>query len=178
MLIDYLREGIGKLIYLIPIAFIVFSIFTGGKFLTKRTIEFKPLSMLCEFVWILVVITILKITGIIGGDFNTTSIINGRVNYSFALFGEGLSMATLLNIALFTPFGFFSSIVFKKLKNKWIYGILIGLIFSGTIEFLQIFTGRFVQLNDILMNTLGTFLGYEIWVILLKLNLKSKKRVK
>ncbi|MBU3174511.1 VanZ family protein [Clostridium estertheticum] len=43
-------------------------------------------------------------------------------------------------------------------------------------EFLQIFTGRFVQLNDILMNTLGTFLGYEIWVMLLKLNLKSKKK--
>ncbi len=175
MLINYLREGIGTLIYLIPIAFIVFIIFTGGKFLTKSTIEFKPLSMLCEFAWILVVITILKITGIIGGDFSTTAIVNGRVNYSFALFGqEGLSMATLLNIALFTPFGFFSSIVFKKLKNKWIYGILIGLIFSGTIEFLQIFTGRFVQLNDILMNTAGTFLGYEIWAILLKLNLKSK----
>ncbi|MCB2362175.1 VanZ family protein [Clostridium estertheticum] len=176
MLISYLREGIGTFIYLIPIAFIVFSIFIGGKFLTKRPIEFKPLSMLCEFAWILVVITILKITGIIGGEFSTTAIFNDRVNYSFALFGEGLSMATLLNIALFTPFGFFSSIVLKKFKNKWIYGILIGLIFSGTIEFLQIFTGRFVQLNDILMNTLGTFIGYEIWFMLLKINLKLKQK--
>jgi len=176
MLMNYLREGITAFLYTMPIALIVFIIFTVGKFLTKRKIEFKPLIMLCQYAWILVVIAILKITGIIGGDFGTTSIFSGNVHFSSDLFGEGLSMATLLNIALFTPFGFFSSIVFKKLKNKWIYGILIGLIFSGIIEFLQSFTGRFVQLSDILMNTFGTFLGYEIWFMLLKLNLKSKQK--
>ena len=176
MLINYLREGITTFLYTIPIAFIVFIIFIVGKFLTKRKIEFKPLSMLCQYAWILVVISILIITGIIGGDFGTTSVFSGDVHFSFDLFGDGLSMATLLNIALFIPFGFFSSIVFKKLKNKWIYGILIGLIFSVIIEFLQSFTGRFVQLNDILMDTLGTFIGYEIWSMLLKLNLKSKQK--
>ncbi|MDK2587242.1 VanZ family protein [Romboutsia sedimentorum] len=84
-------------------------------------------------------------------------------------------MATLLNIALFIPFGFFSSIVFKRIQSKWIYGALIGFIFSVTIEFLQTFTGRFVQVNDIFMNTLGTFIGYEIWFLLSKINHNRKK---
>ena len=88
-----------------------------------------------------------------------TSILNGNVHFSFSLFQDGISMATLLNILLFIPFGFFSNIVFNKHQNKWMYGILIGFIFSIVIEFLQTFTGRFAELEDILMNTSGTFIG-------------------
>ncbi|WP_346961621.1 VanZ family protein [Clostridium sp.] len=134
--------------------------------LVKRKLEFKPLRMLCEFAWILTVAVILKITGIIGGDFGTTSIFDGNVQFSFDFFKEGLSTAALLNLILFIPFGFFSAIVFKKLRDKWIYGILIGIISSVTIEFLQTFTGRFVELEDVLMNTIGTFIGYTIWFLL------------
>lgn len=166
MLINYLRIGIATFIYLIPVAFIILCSVIGIKFLIKRRFEFKPIKLLCEFAWILTVLSILKITGIIVGDFNTTSIFNGDAQISFSLFEEGLSMATLLNIILFIPFGFFSPIVFNKLKNNKIYGILIGIIFSLVIESLQIFIGRFVQLDDMLMNTLGTFIGYEIWFLL------------
>lgn len=175
MLINYLRIGVFTFLYLIPIALIVYFIFTGVKFLFKRKYKFKLLSMLCEFAWILTVLAILKITGIIGGNFGTTSIFEGDVHFSFDFFSEGLSMATLLNIILFIPFGFFSAIVFKKLRDKRIYGVLIGLIFSVIIELLQTFTGRFVQLNDVLMNTTGTFIGYEIWFWLSKLKHRQKK---
>lgn len=176
MLMTYLQIGISTFIYLIPKAFIVFCVFTSGKFLFKRKIEFNLLSMICEFAWILTVLVILVITGIMGGNFSTTSIFNGNVHFSFIFFEEGLSMATLLNVTLFIPFGFFSPIVFKKLQNKWVYGILIGFIFSIAIEFLQTFTGRFAQLDDVLMDTLGTFLGYEIWFLLSKLKLEYKQK--
>lgn len=169
MLSNYLQVGILTLLYFIPIALIIFCVFTGVKFLVKRKHKFKPLSMLCEFAWILTVLTILKITGIICDNFGTTSIFDGNVQFSFDFFEEGLSIATLLNIILFIPFGFFSAIAFKKLRDKWIYGVLIGLIFSVIIESLQTFTGRFVQLDDVLMNTTGTFIGYEIWLWLSKL---------
>ncbi|MDY5913570.1 MAG: VanZ family protein [Inconstantimicrobium porci] len=36
------------------------------------------------------------------------------------------------------------------------------------MEFLQTFTGRFVQIEDIIMNTLGTFLGYMCCLLLVK----------
>lgn len=179
MLMNYLRIGIGVFLYLAPIAIIVFAIFSGVKvlihYLLKSKIEIHLRSMVCEFLWILIALAILGITGIIGGNFGTTSPFDGNAQISFSLFEEGLSMAALLNIALFIPFGFFSPIVFKKLQKKWIYGILIGFTFSVIIEFLQTFTGRFVQLDDILMNTFGTFIGYGIYFLFSKLlKLQSK----
>ncbi|MBU3093043.1 VanZ family protein [Clostridium sp. CM028] len=175
MLHTYLQNGIFAFHYSIRIALIVFCVFNGIKSLVKRKLEFKPLGMLCEFAWILTVLVILNITGIIGGNFGTTSISDGNVQFSFVLFEEGLSPAILLNIILFIPFGFFSAIVFKKLRDKWIYGVLIGLTFSVMIEFLQTFTGRFVELDDVLMNTVGTFIGYEIWFWLSKFKQRQKK---
>ena len=174
MLMNYLRIGIATFVYLAPVALFIICTFIGVKFLVKRKFEFKPMKLLCEFAWILTVLAILKITGIIGGDFSTTSIFNGDSHISFSLFEEGLSMATLLNVILFVPFGFFSPIVFNKLQKKKIYGILIGIIFSIVIESLQTFTGRFVQLDDMLMNTLGTFIGYELWFLLSTVKLKQK----
>lgn len=175
MLMNYLMTGINTFSYMIPTAIIIFAIGSGIKFLFKKTIKLHIPSMLCEFVWILILLSILQITGIIGGSFGITSPLDGSMHFSFSLFDEGLSIATLLNIALLIPFGFFSPIVFKRIQSKWIYGILIGFIFSVTIEFLQTFTGRFAQVNDILMNTLGTFIGYEIWFILSKINHNRKK---
>lgn len=178
MLMNYLRTGILTFVYLAPAAFIILCSFIGIKFLIKRKFEFKTTNLLCEFGWILTVLAILKITGIIGGDFNTTSVFNGDVHASFSLFKEGLSMATLLNIILFIPFGFLSPIVFNKLQTSKIYGILIGITFSIIIESLQTFTGRFVQLDDMLMNTLGTFIGYELWLLLSIVKLKENISVK
>lgn len=114
----------------------------------------------------------MKITGIIEGNFGTSSPFDGNVNYSFSFLEEGLSIATILNLVLFIPFVFFLPIVFKELKNRWVYGLLIGIGFSMIIEFLQSFTGRYVQLDDIIMNTLGTFCGYEICLLLLKMKQK------
>jgi hypothetical protein len=178
MLHSYFQVGIFALRYSIRISLIIYCIFTVVQFLVKRKIKLKPISMLCEFVWILTVIVILNITGIIGpmrGDFGTTSLFDGSVQFSFDFFKEGLSTATLLNMILFIPFGFFSPIVFRKLGYKWGYGIIIGLIFSVIIEFLQTFIGRFVQLDDVLMNTIGTFIGYEVWFGLSRLIQLQKK---
>lgn len=45
------------------------------------------------------------------------------------------------------------------LTTSQIYGILIGFLFTSIIETIQLFTGRFFQLDDIIMNTLGTYIG-------------------
>lgn len=169
---NYLLRGLAAFINFIPFAFLIWGIYTGVKFLLKRKIEKKPLNMLGEFLWILTVLAILKITGIIGGNFHTVSISNGIKYFRLGLFEEGISMAMLLNIVLFIPFGFFLPVTFKKL-HKWSHAVLCGFVFSVTIEFLQFFTGRFVQLDDVLMNTLGTFLGFEVWFLSVKLIRKA-----
>jgi len=125
LLSNYLSTGIVYFYISIQKVVIIFCIFTVIKLLVKRKLEFKPLIMLCEFAWILTVFLILKITGIIGEYFGTTSFYDGITNFRFNFFKEGLYIATLLNVILFIPFGFFSAVVFKKLRDKWIYGVFL-----------------------------------------------------
>ena len=70
----------------------------------------------------------------------------------------------------------------RILRNLGIFAAVlmfgIGIIFSIVIESLQTFTGRFVQLDDMLMNTLGTFIGYELWFLLSSVKLKENIYVK
>lgn len=176
MLLNYVREGISCLIKSMPISFIIFMFITCMKWLVKKKIEFKPVIMLCEFAWILNVYTILRITGIIGMDFRVTEVLNGHIHYSLKPFEDGLSSAMLLNLLLFTPFGFFTPIIFKKIKSKWLLNLLIALIFSGSIEFLQMFSGRYAQIDDVLMNTSGSLLGYVVYVLLSKLKSYHKSQ--
>ena len=49
---------------------------------------------------------------------------------------------------------------YAKENNIKINGIILGGIFSISIEFLQTFIGRFAQLDDVIMNTLGTLIGF------------------
>lgn len=74
------------------------------------------------------------------------------------------------------PYGFLSTILFKNICTNMVYGILIGFAFSVWIEFIQIFTGRFVELEDILMNTFGTYIGYSLCIVVVKF--KNKKSCK
>ena len=174
MFLNYIYPGISIIEYLLPFALIILCILNVIKFLPKGTVKLKLIQMLCEFLWILSVLYILKITGIIGGNFASTSIFTGNANINIGFFEEGLSPAMILNVILFIPFGFFSMFMFNSLKKSWIRGVLFGLIFSVTIEFLQTFIGRFAQVDDVLMNTIGTYIGCGISIMLLKLNQNKK----
>lgn len=178
-MINNITTGIWTLINLIPLTCILFlgvmMIKTLLKLIFKKRTEFKLSNLVSQFLWILIVLSILKITGIIGGNFGVSSPFDCYISYK--LFEEGLNGATLLNICLFVPFGFLSVFTFRKLDRYWWFGILIGFAFSALIEFLQMFTGRFVQLDDIVMNTLGTFIGYEIGIRLMRLSKSWKKNL-
>lgn len=65
----------------------------------------------------------------------------------------------ILNIILFVPIGFISPLIwnrFYKAKNT----ILLGFVLSLFIEIMQIFTFRNTDIDDLIMNTLGTAIGY------------------
>ncbi|WP_343342705.1 VanZ family protein [Terrisporobacter petrolearius] len=49
----------------------------------------------------------------------------------------------------------------------------MGFFLSVSIEALQLFTGRFVQLEDILMNTLGMVIGCLLAFLVFKLQDKG-----
>ncbi|WP_160680509.1 VanZ family protein [Clostridium sp. C8-1-8] len=174
MLSTYIKEGFSFLIKSVPISLVIFLLITCIKWFVKKKVEVKPTTMFCEFVWILNVYTILRITGIIGMDFRITEVLNGHIHYSIKPFEDGLSTAMLLNLILFMPFGFLTPMVFRKIKSKWVLNLLIALVFSGAIEFLQMFSGRYAQIDDILMNSFGALLGYLIYIVMLKLMVQLK----
>lgn len=67
----------------------------------------------------------------------------------------------LLNIVLFVPIGIFLKMAFRYIKFVQI--LLIGLLFSFTIEVSQLLLHRgWFEVDDMMHNTLGAMLGYLI----------------
>ncbi|QNU66540.1 VanZ family protein [Ruminiclostridium herbifermentans] len=161
IIMDY-QIQLSTLLKIISMVIVGFIVYFFIKVLLQKRFKIEILNTIFEYCFILIIVIILKITGIIFGNFGVTSIFAGNVNFSFNLFEEGLTRATVLNLILFIPFGFSAALAIKKLREKWFYGLLLGMIFSIIIEFLQSFTGRYVQIDDVIMNTIGSFIGYEM----------------
>ena len=66
------------------------------------------------------------------------------------------------NIVIFIPFGFFVSHYLNT--KKWFSPIIITLIVSACAEGIQYYIGRVFDVDDIILNVLGGFLGYLIFV--------------
>ena len=68
------------------------------------------------------------------------------------------------NIILFIPFGFF---VAHLMKSKKLYPTLVvSMITSVVIEYTQLKIGRTFDIDDIILNITGGFLGYLIYIII------------
>ena len=66
------------------------------------------------------------------------------------------------NIMLFIPVGIFMPVVIKRTRKYYI--IVTPLLFiSLLIEFIQYFTGRSSDIDDIIMNVIGGIIGYAIF---------------
>lgn len=68
---------------------------------------------------------------------------------------------TALNILLFVPMGFLTPMCWKEYRLRK-NTLLLGLAVSVMIELLQLFTFRLTDLDDVITNTLGTYIGYRI----------------
>lgn len=70
------------------------------------------------------------------------------------------------NIVAFIPFGFFIPMISRRLKNGFVV-VFFGFILSLSVELLQLVTrvGRF-DVDDLILNTLGTLIGFIIFAIL------------
>ena len=66
---------------------------------------------------------------------------------------------SFLNVVLFVPLGFFLPL-FWRTYRKLGSTVLFGLCLSTFIEVLQIFTLRATDVNDLLTNTFGSFVGW------------------
>ena len=80
------------------------------------------------------------------------------------------------NILLFMPFGFFASYYLNNRKASLI--LIVSLIVSGLTEGLQYYTGRVFDIDDIILNVFGGFIGYLLYVGLMAIKGKLPKFMK
>lgn len=79
------------------------------------------------------------------------------------------------NIILFLPFGFFLPMRFKKIDNLSKI-LLVGMLLSVSIEIVQLFMpNRWTDIDDVLLNTLGTGIGYSLSKVLNKIEFYMKE---
>lgn len=78
-------------------------------------------------------------------------------------FARGFSSQFIINIIanvlMFSPMGFFLPLLWQRYR-KWWKLLLIGTVFSVGIETVQLFVGRSVDVDDVILNVAGVMLGY------------------
>lgn len=80
-------------------------------------------------------------------------------------FGSEGVTTYLLNIVLFMPLGFLLPLLWRKYR-RLSRTAFAGFLFSLCIEIGQLFNHRVTDIDDLLMNTLGTVLGFGLWYLL------------
>lgn len=81
-----------------------------------------------------------------------------------------------LNILLFIPFGFFFTVLLKhrKVKLLGLTVLIIGCLFSVSIELFQYITDRgLTEIDDVFNNTFGAIIGYWLYKTIMNYYKKS-----
>lgn len=77
------------------------------------------------------------------------------------------------NILLFFPFGFYLPLIYKKCNTFWktfVFGAALSIFIEGMqalISFIVGFTYRSTDIDDFILNTMGTLVGYAVMRLLL-----------
>ena len=156
---DILIRSISGYVFIVPVIILYFL------YLKKSGRKQSFLHITSVFVFCYYLFGILTVTGI-----GYTSTISFRPRISLIPFFGMISgpIETILNLVLFVPMGFFLPFLYKKYHHiKTV--VLTGLLFSLSVEIVQMFDWGATDINDLIINTAGTCLGYWIYYLLSKI---------
>ena len=68
-------------------------------------------------------------------------------------------LGMVLNAVMFAPLGFLLPLFFERYRH-WGRTLAAGFLTSLTVELIQLFTFRATDVDDLIMNTLGTLVGF------------------
>ena len=126
----------------------------------QRFVFYKELFMFCALIYAMVLFYVVTFQDV---NYGTNNFIPFREIMRYEV-GSTLFIKNILgNIILFIPFGLFVSYVMKTRKVYPIF--IITLITSGVIEYTQLKIGRTFDIDDILLNLIGGFFGYFIYLM-------------
>ena len=169
---NYIINGINNLKYgtLFGIALYIIIVLLLYTLKIRRGISWK---WIVEAIFCIYGITLLIATGIFALNYS----LNGTFSYNLIPFIGSSIIPVLLNFILFVPYGFLLPFVFSSCKWSWKKVVIIGAITSLAIELLQMFGGRYAEIDDFLINTFGAFTGYIFYVCAHEFKKNRKKAV-
>ena len=85
-----------------------------------------------------------------------------QANISWVPFQSEGIFTYCMNVIMLMPLGFLLPYIWKNFRNPFKVAFT-GFLLSVFIEFAQVPTNRLVGVDDVMMNTLGTMLGYLVW---------------
>ena len=153
-MMNYITNGIYTLKKLFLPGILIYIAIIALLYLSKkrRTISWK---CMIEAIFCIYCVALLNMTGI----FTLHYRLNGTFSYSLVPFVGSSIVPILLNFALFFPLGFLLPFLFRSCSGNWKKVIAICGFTSLTIELLQLFGGRYAEVEDLLINTLGWISG-------------------
>lgn len=128
---------------------------------------YEELFNLMFIVYLLVLFQLVTSQDLIGGGTNLTPF---KEIFRYELMSSAFIKQVLGNIVLFVPLGYFVS---YYCKIKGIVGItIVSLLSSVTIEIVQYFIGRSVDIDDVILNVIGGIIGFLLYKLLKSINEK------
>ncbi len=125
-----------------------------------KFVLYKELFMLIFLIYAMLLFYVVTFQDV---NYGTNNFIPFKEIFRYEL-GSKLFIKNILgNIILFIPFGVFVSYILKT--RKPIFIMIISLITSSIIEYTQLKIGRTFDIDDIILNIVGGFLGYLIYLI-------------
>ncbi|MBR1483010.1 MAG: VanZ family protein [Ruminococcus sp.] len=164
----------------ILIGAVILAVYLIYAIIRKRPV--KRIVVTCIFIIYLVAIAIVTLFPIVYDD--VTEYTDTITWYNFipfktiiSAFQNGVTATAISqiigNIALSVPFGIMVLMLFKL--PHWWQKLLIALSFTAAIEFSQLCIGlsignmyRNIDIDDVILNLLGAYIGYGIYAILPK----------
>ena len=131
----------------------------------RKLVLQEDLTMLMFIVYILCLFQIVTTQDISGEHGINITLFKELTRYEL---GSRLFYRNVIgNIALFIPFGFFTSFYLKLDKKRFV--IFLTMLVSLVIEFIQLNIGRAFDVDDIILNVIGGSIGYLIYRIMDKI---------
>ena len=126
----------------------------------EKFILYRELFYLCALLYAMLLFYVVTFQDV---NYGTNNFIPFKEILRYEV-GSGAFVKNILgNIILFIPFGLFVSYILKTKKKIPI--LFITLVISAVIEFTQMQIGRTFDIDDIILNLVGGFIGYLIYVV-------------
>lgn len=127
----------------------------------EKFILYKELFMLAFLIYAMLLFYVVTFQDV---NYGTNNFIPFKEIFRYQL-GSKLFVKNIVgNIILFIPFGLFVSYLMKTRRTFPI--VVISIITSSVIEYTQLKIGRTFDIDDILLNVIGGFIGYLIYLII------------